>query len=407
MPESVRGSSSTMRSSVGQLVAGEHPRPRRSRRSSAATAGGARRAARPRRPAPRRAAASARLTTAAPRTRGVALERGADVVGPDLEAAADDRLVGAAEDPEEAVGVDAGQVGGAHPAGRRPAGRPSPRAGPRRRDRAARPSRRRRPAARSRRGPGRRSPASPPRTARWSLEVPARDAAAELGGGVGRRAPARRTSSRNASASSGSSGAVPETTERTLARSARIEVGLEHHAQRGGHEADGAGRCRRTASTQSSTVNRSSRQNDRPSFTHCSTRNSPPRCTSGELTMATPVPQPDVASRVATRSAWRPTSTRSQRLVGEGDPLRRPGRAAREHLAPRRPGAPVRRASPRRARHRSRDRRRAELVAARAVARRSSGTRALEVVGLAGDDGEVERRRGRRGTRSAPRPGLT
>ncbi len=46
---------------------------------------------------------------------GMALQRGAHVVGQHLEAAADDRLVGAAEDPQEAVGVDAGQVGGAHP----------------------------------------------------------------------------------------------------------------------------------------------------------------------------------------------------------------------------------------------------------------------------------------------------
>ena len=46
---------------------------------------------------------------------GVALQRGAHVVGHHLEAAADDRLVGAAEDPQEAVGVDAGQVGGADP----------------------------------------------------------------------------------------------------------------------------------------------------------------------------------------------------------------------------------------------------------------------------------------------------
>ena len=47
--------------------------------------------------------------------RGVALERGPHVVGPHLEAAADDRLVGPAEDPQEAVGVDAGEVGGADP----------------------------------------------------------------------------------------------------------------------------------------------------------------------------------------------------------------------------------------------------------------------------------------------------
>jgi hypothetical protein len=43
------------------------------------------------------------------------LEGRAHVVGMDLEAAADDDAVGAPEDPEEAVAVDARQVGGADP----------------------------------------------------------------------------------------------------------------------------------------------------------------------------------------------------------------------------------------------------------------------------------------------------
>ena len=42
-----------------------------------------------------------------------------------------------------------------------------------------------------------------------------------------------------ASASSGSSGAVPEITERMLDQVGRVEVGLEHHAQRRRHEARG------------------------------------------------------------------------------------------------------------------------------------------------------------------------
>ena len=45
----------------------------------------------------------------------------------------------------------------------------------------------------------------------------------------------------NASATSGSRGAVPDMTDRTLARFGRIEVRIEHHSERGGHEADGLG----------------------------------------------------------------------------------------------------------------------------------------------------------------------
>ena len=66
---------------------------------------------------PRRS--SGRPTTAAPCTAGMAFQRGAHIVGHHLEPAADDRLVGAAEDPEESVGVDAGHVGGADPVRRR------------------------------------------------------------------------------------------------------------------------------------------------------------------------------------------------------------------------------------------------------------------------------------------------
>ena len=167
-----------------QLVAGERRWPRRASSSSGVTRR-RRAAARRRPPAPRRAGGRRRPTTAAPRTAGCALERGADVVGPHLEAAADDGLVGPAEDPQEAVGVDAGQVGGAHPAGRRPAGRPctSSSALGVRAERLARcPGRR--PAARSPGGRGRRCPAWSPRSA-VVVEVPARDAAAELGGRVG------------------------------------------------------------------------------------------------------------------------------------------------------------------------------------------------------------------------------
>ena len=49
----------------------------------------------------------------------MAFQRGAHIVGHHLEAAADDRLVGASQDPQEAVFVDAGHVGRAHPVRRR------------------------------------------------------------------------------------------------------------------------------------------------------------------------------------------------------------------------------------------------------------------------------------------------
>ena len=48
------------------------------------------------------------------------------------------------------------------------------------------------------------------------------------------------------------------------------------------------GWCSRTASTQPSTVKRSSSAMRRPSSTACSTRNTPLTCTSGALTITTP-----------------------------------------------------------------------------------------------------------------------
>ena len=66
------------------------------------------------------------------------------------------------------------------------------------------------------------------------------------------------------------------------------------------------GRCLRTASAQRSSSNRSSSTNDRASVTHCSTRNTPPMCTSGELTIATP--RADFASASVTRSGSAPST---------------------------------------------------------------------------------------------------
>ena len=137
MPESVRGSSSTMRISVGQLVAGEHAAGVGQQVVGADGAGvAAQLDGRDRHRA--EAAVVAADHRGAPH-RGVPLERGPHVVGQHLEAAADDRLVGPTEDPEEPVVVDAGQVGGADPAAVAELPGLAPRAGPRRRRRPARP----------------------------------------------------------------------------------------------------------------------------------------------------------------------------------------------------------------------------------------------------------------------------
>ena len=135
----------------------------------------------------------------------------------------------------------------------------------------------------------------------------------------------------NASASSGESGAVPDTTERMLARSAGSTSASRTMRSAAGTRLAVLGRCRRTASSHESRSNFSSSVKERPSLTHCSTRNRPPRCTIGELTIATPERSCTVGGAVrlvvlgADEHAF-------ERVVGEVDPLRRAGRAAREHL---------------------------------------------------------------------------
>ena len=132
----------------------------------------------------------------------------------------------------------------------------------------------------------------------------------------------------NASASSADSGAVPEVTARTLARSSRVQIGMQHHPQRGRHQRYRAGRCSRTASAQRSSSNRSSSTNGLASAMHCNTRKTPPICTSGELTIATP--------RRSFRRRRRPVGFRThhaarQHVVGEVDAFGRTGRAAGQH----------------------------------------------------------------------------
>ena len=113
LADAVRGSSSTMRICGGQLVARERAgRERGERVGRHGVGAGPQLDGRDRHRAepPVGHADHGRAAHL-----GMTLERDAHVVGADLEAAADDRLVGAPEDPHEAVGVDAGEVGGADP----------------------------------------------------------------------------------------------------------------------------------------------------------------------------------------------------------------------------------------------------------------------------------------------------
>ncbi len=94
--------------------------------------------------------------------------------------------------------------------------------------------------------------------------------------------------SKNASASSGESGAVPHTTDRIELSSAGSRSASSTIRNAVGTSVEVRGWWRRTASYQPSTVNRSSSAIDRPSLTDSRMRNRPPRCTRGELTRATP-----------------------------------------------------------------------------------------------------------------------
>ena len=160
----------------------------------------------------------------------------AHVVGMDLEAAADDDAVGATDDPEEAVGVDARQIGGADPRGvlaelrglhlEQPFRVGTEHAAVVGVDDAQRTARVRATDAAALRGP----------ELPVVGQVPAGDAAAELGRGV-------RAEHRNSVLGHERLGVVGR--QRRGARDHRadaaqvggIDVGLEHHAQRGGHEA--------------------------------------------------------------------------------------------------------------------------------------------------------------------------
>ena len=92
----------------------------------------------------------------------------------------------------------------------------------------------------------------------------------------------------NASASSADRGAVPEVTARMLARSSRVrsECSTVRSAAGTSDTARGPVPAHRVGPLVSS--KRSSSTNGRASQTHCSTRNTPPMCTSGALTIATP-----------------------------------------------------------------------------------------------------------------------
>lgn len=92
----------------------------------------------------------------------------------------------------------------------------------------------------------------------------------------------------NASASSADSGAVPQVTTWMLSKSARGRSECSTVRSAAGTSDTARGRCLRTAAAQTFSTKRSSNTNGLASAMHCSTRNTPPMCTSGEFTMATP-----------------------------------------------------------------------------------------------------------------------
>ena len=123
---------------------------------------------------------------------------------------------------------------------------------------------------------------------------------------------------------------MPDITDRTLAKSAGSRSASSTMRSAVGTRLTVLGRCRRTASTQPSTVNRSSSAIRRPSSTAWSTRNKPPRCTNGEFTITTPLRRRSSVLGVRL-VVLRPLHDPLEHRVAEVDALRRAGRAAREH----------------------------------------------------------------------------
>ena len=317
------------------------------------------------------------------------LEREADIVGSDLEAAPDDGLVGPADDPEEAVGVEAGQVGGADPAAVRPelaaftSSRPS----------SSVPSTCPSCSSTTRSSqPAWARPTLPRLVAQycsWSAQVPPGDAAAELGGGV-------RDEHRDAVLVREGVGVVGR--QRRGARHhradaaelGRVEVGFEHHAQRGGHE---AGRLR--AVTADGVVpavdGEALQQRERPAVVDAlEDPEQPAEVDERRVDDGDAGPQPGVLVAVGL-VVLGVDEDALERVVGQVDPLRRSGRAAGEHadgdVGPHVVGSPAR--ALRRSR---RPRARRQLVERRSWSSTAVGpTSVVEIVGRPDDAREVER----------------
>ena len=207
---------------------------------------------------------SGRPITTAPRHVRVSFQRRLHGLRQHLEAAPDDRVVGPPEDPEEAVCIDAREVGGARPRVARRAVRPSPRAVRVCRRPTTSPS-----LSETTRSwqPGWARPTLPRFAAPERAvvrEVPTGDAAAELRRAIGDedRDPVAREERVRVVGIEGRRAADHGLEARQVLR---VEVGGEHHAQRRRHQARVRGWCRRTASSQASTRKRSSRQKERPS----------------------------------------------------------------------------------------------------------------------------------------------
>jgi len=92
----------------------------------------------------------------------------------------------------------------------------------------------------------------------------------------------------NASASSADRGAVPDVTARMLARSSRVRSECNTIRKAAGTSDTACGRCLRTASAHRWSSKRSNNAKGLASQMHCSTRKTPPICTIGALTIATP-----------------------------------------------------------------------------------------------------------------------
>jgi len=216
------------------------------------------------------------------------LQHELDVGGHDLETAADDGVVAAAVEPQERVGVERREVGGAHPAALEPScvGAHFEHSDLIDVEHVARGG-----VDDAQLGAGVRAPDAAPLGRAPLLMItqrPPGDAAGELGGAVGDEHRDGVLVS-NAMAVAGSSGAVPQVTTCRLARSAGSRSAASTVFNALGTNEMAFGRWRRTSSVQSSTRKRSINAMRRPATIEVSVSQMPLMCTSGLPVTLTPV----------------------------------------------------------------------------------------------------------------------